>query len=263
MAREWYVDANRQPVNLSTVRGGNGKATATVYRLVEQPGGALLRSQWARSGADLSTYEVSQAQAAVSTDPLPTETVPESSLGPPTVPVDPSALTVGEATMPRSQISATNVALPAASSVRLTYFTARKSRACTQLRVLTGTTAAGATPTLCKLGLYSVAADGALTRVAATASDTTLFAAASTTYTRATTAPFAVTAAQRYAFGIIMVTAAALPTFLGYSSSAAAAAEFAVDPRISGALNTQTDLPATATAASVAATVAVFYGVVL
>src|SRR3954449_2753903 len=81
MAREWYIDANRQSVNLATIRGGNGKATATVYRVVEQPGGALLRSQWARSGADLPTEYVTQAQAVVTTDPLPTDPVPGSTLG--------------------------------------------------------------------------------------------------------------------------------------------------------------------------------------
>lgn len=259
MTREWFVNASRQAVNLGTLRGGDGKATTTVYRIVEQPGGALLRSRWVRSGEDLPTFRVNQAQAAVSADPIPADPVPGTTLGA----ADPTGLTTGEATLSRLQITSSTLALGASGRVALTYFTATRSRDCTQLRTLTGGTAAAATPTLNKMGLYSVAADGALTRVAATAHDATLFAAANTAYTRAA-GSFSVAAGQRYAFAILVVTAVALPTFAGFAASGSAApAELALAPRLAGILNTQTDLPASIPAASVGASGSAFYGVAL
>jgi hypothetical protein len=173
---------------------------------------------------------------------------------------DPNALTGAEATMRRIDVGSVTLALGASGSVRLTYFSAVRSGSHTQLRMVTGTTAAAATPTLCRMGLYSVAANGNLTLLAATANDPTLFAAANTAYTRATTAPFAVVAGQRYAIGVLVVTAAALPTFLGAAVSGSYAATLlAEDPRVTAAYSGQTDLPASITWDVLSTMATVFY----
>ena len=66
---------------------------------------------------------------------------------------------VGEATMPRHLVSA--AALATTSGVlRLAYFTARGPLAATKVRAVSGTTAAGATPSLARIGVYTVNAAG-------------------------------------------------------------------------------------------------------
>jgi hypothetical protein len=172
---------------------------------------------------------------------------------------DGNALPV-QATLRRADVSSSTLALGASGSVRLTYFTATASGTLSSLRMVTGGTAAGATPTLCRMAIYSVAANGNLTLLAATANDPTLFAAANTAYARATTAPFAVVAGQRYAIGVLVVTAAALPTFLGNALPGTYAATLlGLDPRITGAYSGQTDLPATITTDLLATMATVFY----
>jgi hypothetical protein len=78
-------------------------------------------------------------------------------------------------------------------AVRFGYFVARRSGACTGIRVPSGGTAAGATPTLVRFGLYSVDASGNLTLLSATTSDTTVFAGTFTSYSRSLAASQAVT----------------------------------------------------------------------
>jgi hypothetical protein len=136
-------------------------------------------------------------------------------------------------------------------ALRLTYFTAASSFTATKLQFQSGTTAAGATPTLIRFGLYSVATSGDLTLVASTANDTSLCAAATTLYTRALTSSYSVVAGQRYAFGMLITTAAAAPTMLGGSIGGTIGA---LAPRLNGAVTGLTDLPATVAAASVGAT---------
>lgn len=126
-------------------------------------------------------------------------------------------------------------------SLRLCYFTARKSESVTQIRVESGT-AAGATPTVIRFGLYLIAADGGATLVAATANDTTLLVGANTVYTKAFAAPYAKIAGRRYAVGLLVVTGATAPTVRGVNFSTGA--ELAIAARLTGALASQTDLPA-------------------
>lgn len=156
-------------------------------------------------------------------------------------------LTVGEENMLREFINTATVS-QTSGVMRLTYFTARKTETTTQVRVLSGGTAAGATPTLCRIGLYSIDAAGAGTLVAATASDTTLFAGANLAYTRAWAAPYNKVAGQRYAIGTLVVTAATAPTLCGHSVSNSAEAQVA--PAIAAALTAQADLPASYAAGS-------------
>ncbi|MCE5291592.1 MAG: hypothetical protein LLG14_20465 [Nocardiaceae bacterium] len=157
-----------------------------------------------------------------------------------------SLLTTGQETIPR--IEAPQVGLTWSSgSLRLSYFTARKSETETTVIVYTGQTAAGATPTLCRVGLYSVAANGDLTLVGSIANDTTLFAAASTKYTRSLSSSVALVAGNRYALGLLVVTSAAMPSFIGGGLPFSASLDA---PAVAASLSGQTDLPSSITAAS-------------
>ncbi|GAA0494815.1 hypothetical protein Ade02nite_19680 [Paractinoplanes deccanensis] len=172
-------------------------------------------------------------------------------------------LTVGEETIARDMAISGGM-ITNTQVLRLTHFTARKSESTTQVRMISGGTAAAATPTLVRMGLYLVDGNGDGTLVASTANDTSLFAATNTAYTRSWTAPYAKVAGQRYALGVLVVTAATAPQLVGNSiAGVGAAAEPSVAPRLSGSLAGQADLPASFTAASLAATGQRFYGVLL
>lgn len=129
----------------------------------------------------------------------------------------------------------------ATQTLRLSYFTAPQTRTLTTTLTYTGSTAAGATPTVCRVGLYSVAASGDITLVASTANDTTLWASINTEYPKDFSAPYTVSAGQRYAFGVLVVSVATIPTFLGISIPAGMIARA---PRRSAVISGQTDLPA-------------------
>lgn len=175
-------------------------------------------------------------------------------------PPDLSTLTVGQSTIPRLHASS-GVITQTSQLLRLTYFTATRSEPVVSLRLVSGSTAAGATPTLCRAGLYSVSAAGDLTLIGAINNDTSLFAATSTTYTRALAAPAATVAGARYALGTLVVTTATAPQVGGFSSLAAG--ELAVAPRITGSVSGQTDLPSSIAAGSVGTSGGAVYGVLL
>lgn len=159
---------------------------------------------------------------------------------------DPDALTVGQETIPRIRVTNNAAGGFNTGIMGLTYFTARKSETITQLKTITGTTAAAATPTLCRMGLYLISGN-ALTLVAACANDTTLFAAASTAYTRSIVSPasYAVVAGQRYATGLLQVSAAACATFCGDPYVLLPISEMSsTAPVLTGFLPGQADLPA-------------------
>lgn len=145
----------------------------------------------------------------------------------------------------------------ASGQLRLAYFTARKSETITQVRTVSGA-AAGATPTLVRIGIYSVAANGDLTLIASTPNDTTLYATANTVYTKALTASFNTVKGTRYAIGILVVTAAALPTLVGLSGASGMASEHGLAPRAAGFV-AAADLPSTQTEASLSNSLAYWY----
>lgn len=157
-------------------------------------------------------------------------------------------LTVGEEIFSR-ELPVVATVTSASGDFRLMYFTARKTETTTQVRLYSGSTAAVATPTLCRLGLYSIATNGDGTIVASTANDTSLFSVASTAYTRSWTSPYAKVAGQRYALGLIVVSGVATPTYLGITIPATLRAEHAVDQRLLGRLFSQSDLPGSFTGA--------------
>lgn len=156
------------------------------------------------------------------------------------------AIAAGESTLPRVSIVSSAIAAGVNQVLNLSYFTARKTELIGNVRNLSGATAAGATPTLCRIGIYSVAANGDIALLAAIANDTTLWAATFTPYTRALTAAFQKIAGTRYAWGQLCVTGAAAPTFPGSVNGLVPNTA----PRLSATLAAQADLPASVANAS-------------
>lgn len=150
-------------------------------------------------------------------------------------------LAVGTSNIPREMINSSSVTT-GTQVLRLSYFFALKTLTSTQARILAGGTAAAATPTLVRVGLYSIDGAGNGTLVASTPNDTTLLAAANTSYTKSWSSSIALVAGTQYALGLLVVTAAAAPTMCGMSI--ASANEAAVVPRQSGQITGQADLPA-------------------
>lgn len=176
---------------------------------------------------------------------------------------DPNAVTSGELVPPDRFLAYANagVALMSASQrMNLHYFTAQKTEPITQIETATGATAAGATPTLCRVGVFSIAANGDGTLLAAIANDTAMWATIGLEYLRALTTTFNKVAGQRYAVGALCVTAAALPVLVGPTLAVATTSNngMALAPRIGGAITGQADLPATFLAASVVASRFIF-----
>lgn len=174
-------------------------------------------------------------------------------------PADADDLAAAESTMRRKDVVSS--ASTGSGNLRLAYFTAKKDRTITTTRtlVLSGGTAAGATPTLCRVGIFSVAANGDLTLIGSTPNDTALWAATNTRYTKALSASCAVIAGRRYAFGVLVVTGATAPTLAG--NSALVAAEAGESPRLGGLVSSQSDLPSSVAAGSVGDTGQLVYGV--
>lgn len=153
---------------------------------------------------------------------------------------------------PARELVTSGVAGGTTGTFSLLYFTARKTETINTVTVWTGSTGAAATPTLIRFGIYSIAADGGGTLVAATVNDTTLLAAANTEYSKALAAPFSKVAGRRYAIGTLVVSATTMPNFQGQNASGttASTAFLSLPPRQSGRLTGQADLPSTFTDAS-------------
>jgi hypothetical protein len=155
-------------------------------------------------------------------------------------------LSASQALYARGFVASSVAATLANQSLVLSYFTAVRSFTTSQI-VLPNGTAAGATPTLVRVGLYSVDAAGAGTLIGSFANDTTLFAVANSLTTKNWTTPIPLVMGQRYAAGFLCVTAAAAPTIAGQlfiGGAAAFASRMGRPPRLTGALAGQADLPA-------------------
>lgn len=161
----------------------------------------------------------------------------------PAVPVDPSQWAIDDAveTMFRGEVVSTSANLQTSGRMNFTHFRANRNLLAANWNTFTGGTAAGATPTLCRVGLYTVAANGDLTLVASTASDTTLFAAANTKYTKALSSSYQIVRGNTYAVGILVVSGAAIPNFCGASMGTGLV--FNESPVMVTRLDGQTDLP--------------------
>jgi hypothetical protein len=169
---------------------------------------------------------------------------------------DPNRLNGAQSTMPRGQVGTGDAGTLTSGTLRLAFFTAEDSFDVTQMRLISGSVAAGATPSLARAGLYSVARNGDLTLVAAIASSTNLLAAAATQYTRPLAtdgglpATYPLVAGMRYAVGLLVVTAAAAPTVPGQAISSAMTVEGGQTPRVCASLAGQSNLPANISAGS-------------
>jgi hypothetical protein len=156
-------------------------------------------------------------------------------------------LTAQILTVPRTGYFTYN-ALPGTGAMHLTYFTADKAMTAATVTVRTGA-GAGATPTISRVGLFSVAGNGDLTLIASSTNDTALFATGETLYSKAFTASTGLALNTRYAFGILVVSGAAVPSFYGPIS--VGSSELAIAPRLAGAVTGLSDLPSTVANASI------------
>lgn len=139
-------------------------------------------------------------------------------------------------------------------------FEAVRSETISRVRTFSGTTAAAATPTMCKVGVYEVADNGNFTQVAVTANNTALWATAHTAYTEALLASFEKVAGRRYAVMAIVVSGVALPSFMCGGPLSVVSAGFDSGmigelPKLAGRVGGgQTDLLASYANASLSAT---------
>lgn len=144
----------------------------------------------------------------------------------------------------------TTFVAPGTGGLRFRFFTADHSGTASTATVVVGT-AAGATPTLCRLGLYLVNGSGDGTLVASTPNDTALFNTPGAPVSKNFSVSYAMIRGQRYATGILIVTGAATPTLAATSFDGVT---YAVAPRVTGFLSGQTDLPANFTAGGLGTT---------
>lgn len=173
---------------------------------------------------------------------------------------DPDAYTSGMC-WPTRAIVNTAGALTS-QGLRLVFFTAVRAETWATIATSVGGTAAGATPTLCRMGIYSVAGNGDLSLVASHANDTALWNTPSARAPKTLTTPLAATAGQRYAIGALIVTAATLPV-LACADPILPASMLSTAPRLCGLVTGQTDLPNSVSAASIADSGFIIYGEVL
>lgn len=174
---------------------------------------------------------------------------------------DENDIALGDSTMRRTEIVSSTITI-ATQALRLTFFTAKKTEVINTIRYTIGGTAAGATPTLCRIGLYLENPDLSLTLVASTPNDTALFSGSpATAFTKALSAAYTKIRGQRYAIGLLVVTAAATPTFYGSGSLLGAIAS--AEPKLSAVVSSQADLPGAIAAGSLAISGQTYYAEVL
>jgi len=134
--------------------------------------------------------------------------------------------------------------LLASGAITWTFFTPIQNLTVSSITMTSGS-AGATTPTLIRMGLYSYDETTAI-RLAQTAVDNTLFAAAFTPYTRAfdnsVALSVALVAGKRY--GIACISVATVPPRL---AGASASAGINLLPKLAGNLTGQTDLVASAT----------------
>lgn len=177
-----------------------------------------------------------------------------------TGPAAPGTFTDREQTM--VQHAAFSSVSPTSGTMDFAYFTARASGPRTNLRQYTSTSGASGL-TLAKLGLYSVAANGDLTLIAATGNETGLFGSSGTAYSPAMLTSPTLVAGERYAIGSLFIgTTMGNRVGMAFPSSAIPAA-FGPVNRPTARLSGQTDLPASVAYGSLVNTTGVIYAEVL
>lgn len=156
-----------------------------------------------------------------------------------------NALTVGESVFDRALIN-TNTLAMSTGVLRLAYFKATKTETITQIRALLGAVAAGATPTIARIGVWTAGLDGSLIAlIASTPNDTALLSGSlNTAFTKALSANWDKVAGTYYAVGLLEVTAATAAQVVAQVNGFFPGGEAAESPRFTASLTGQTDLPA-------------------
>jgi hypothetical protein len=157
----------------------------------------------------------------------------------------------GEWAQDRSQLSNESITMPS-GTVKFRFFTAIRSETITRIRTIAGGTAAAATPTLCKVGVYEVDPQtDNLSNLVASANTTSLWSVVNGANTTTLAANFNKRAGQRYAAAALCITAGATPVLQGgpplglFNGS-----EGLQHPVVNAVLAAQADLPATVAYAS-------------
>lgn len=164
-----------------------------------------------------------------------------------------------------SRINATQTATLTSQTLRVVYFRARRSETIGKLLFTSAGTAAAATPTLVRGGVYSVGADWSLTALlASTANDTAIYATTSTEYLRDLTTTFDKVQGSWYAVGFLVVTAVAAPTCATFSvGTSVSSAGTNGRPRLGTAITGNADLPASVAVGSLVNTTSIPYALLL
>lgn len=157
--------------------------------------------------------------------------------------VNSTQLTSGILTMPRSQASrgAYNYDGVADSTLMLTYVYPSEDIDIDNLMCFTREAGTG-TPTLARMGVYSVDGAGDLALLASTTSDATILTTAWTGHYKALSTTVRLVAGSVYAFAFVGVGTTMMPGFYGINGPSG---EFALDPAVCGKVDSSTDLPST------------------
>lgn len=171
----------------------------------------------------------------------------------------------GQSVYPRDGAHTASSTAAASQELVLAGFVCKRTETTSGIRVWTGTTAAAATPTLCRMGLYERSfADNSLALVASHANDTTLYAAASTQYAKSWTTPYRMTKGREYFAAILIVTGVAMPTFAtpatGWATPFLNGSSLSF-PMTHAKVTAQADLPATVANASLVAAAFTFHAI--
>lgn len=154
------------------------------------------------------------------------------------------------------------------SRLQLCGFTAKATQNISQMRMWSSGTAAGATPTLVRMGVYQMdTAVTTLTLVASTVNDTTLFAAANTTYTKSFSSAFQKVAGTYYMAACLVVSGAAMPTTqapaIGTGIVPYATDNWLLQPPTCALVGSQADLPATIAVGTLTNSLVLFHALLL
>jgi hypothetical protein len=190
------------------------------------------------------------APIIISPEPTPAQVAADAPAGSaPDVTLGSSVISV----LPRENVATSSTFT--SQLIRATNFTAQRSMTVTGIACWTAGTAAGATPSLIRYGLWSVDSNDDLTLVASTTHDATLLASTNTRYPKALTTAYAITKGSRYSVGLLVVTAATAPVVATVTPLVSTAFGGA-SPRMGWEKSGQADLPNTLTAANQTTTVA-------
>jgi hypothetical protein len=165
------------------------------------------------------------------------------------------AIAVGEETQPRR--SGNGQLTIVSGTLYLSFFTSRKAETKTRIAAFSNATAAAATPTYAAMGIYSLGATGTLTLLGQSASDTTLLNTTFAVNERTLTSSVTTVVGQRYAFGLLVVSAAAMPSVYATTSFAL---NYSSPPFIGASVTGQSSLPASIASGAYAAANNQVYG---